>query len=897
MNQLRRIYIVRHPNDQIAAQPPVTWALGELERAMNGHSVSIRYGETIAQTSPDETCIVVAGAEADLARPILNAAGVSIPDAAESLGLIPGKVDNRSVLLACGHDVRGIVYAILELVDRAIHANNLTNLFDFKSPIVEQPANPIRSIARLFTSDLEDKAWFYDRNFWQRYLSMLIFQRFNRFSLTLGLGYNFPRHVRDAYFYFAYPFLLSVPGYQVRVKELSDEERDRNLETLRFISDETAKRGLHFQLAIWTHAYEWLDSPEANYTIEGLNPQNHAAYCRDALRQLLEACPAIAGVTFRIHGESGIPERSYDFWKTVFDGIVQCGRKVEIDMHAKGMDWEMIEVALSTGMPVNVSPKYWAEHMGLPYHQASIRQQERPPREKRDDGFMAISGGSRRFLRYGYGDLLTEDRGFGVLYRIWPGTQRLLLWGDPAMASGYGRYSNFCGCSGVELCEPLSFKGRMGSGLAGSRDGYANPSLHPAGGDWEKYLYTYRLWGRLLYNPDADSEVWRRYLRKEFGAAAQDVERALANASRVLLLITTAHHPSASNNAYWPEIYTNMPIVDETRGHPYGDTPSPKKFGKVSSLDPELFSSIDEFADELIQRQLSGKFSPLDVANWLEEFCEAADRHLAEAKAKTSNGNDPSFRRLAIDVALQSGIGRFFAQKLKAGVWYALYERTHDVPALEQALAAYRLARETWAELAKQAEDVYVKDLTFGLNTHLRGHWTDRLPAIDQDIQDMEKRLEEAKKQTSLQGEDKEDKDRAETAREFLSLVTVQSERQLSCEHTPPDSFQRGKPVDIEATVRAAKSRRGSRRSVFVRLHYRRVNQAENYVVVDMQKKGNRGHRYSATIPGDYSDSPYPLQYFFEVRDDRGRAWLYPGFDADLSNQPYYVLRYVGASR
>src|SRR5262249_30261433 len=155
--------------------------------------------------------------------------------------------------------------------------------FAFGAPLIEQPANPVRSVARLFTSDVEDKGWFYDREFWRRYLAMLIAQRFNRFSLTLGLGYNFPRRVRDAYFYFAYPFLLGVRGYVVRASGLSDEERARNLDTLRFISDEAAARGLHFQLGLWTHSFEWIDSPDANCTIEGLTPDTHAAYCRDAL--------------------------------------------------------------------------------------------------------------------------------------------------------------------------------------------------------------------------------------------------------------------------------------------------------------------------------------------------------------------------------------------------------------------------------------------------------------------------------------------------------------------------------------------------------------------------------------------------------------------------------------
>lgn len=31
--------------------------------------------------------------------------------------------------------------------------------------VVERPANPVRSVARLFVSELEDKPWFYDRAF------------------------------------------------------------------------------------------------------------------------------------------------------------------------------------------------------------------------------------------------------------------------------------------------------------------------------------------------------------------------------------------------------------------------------------------------------------------------------------------------------------------------------------------------------------------------------------------------------------------------------------------------------------------------------------------------------------------------------------------------------------
>ena len=148
-------------------------------------------------------------------------------------------------------------------------AGALAGLPALPQSTAERPANAVRSIQRLFTSEVEDKPWFYDREMWPRYLAMLAENRFNRFNLSFGIGYDFLRDVTDAYFLFAYPFFLSVPGHNVRARNLPDAERDHNLETLRFISEQTAAHGLEFQLGLWMHGYQWENSPHPNYTIEG----------------------------------------------------------------------------------------------------------------------------------------------------------------------------------------------------------------------------------------------------------------------------------------------------------------------------------------------------------------------------------------------------------------------------------------------------------------------------------------------------------------------------------------------------------------------------------------------------------------------------------------------------
>jgi len=125
--------------------------------------------------------------------------------------------------------VPGLVYALTELADVVSHASDTIAALGAIKTTVEQPANQVRSMMRLFTSDVEDKPWFNDRAMWPEYFDMLAAQRFNRFNLAFGIGYDFIRNVTDAYFLFTYPFLLDVPGYKVRVPQLPDQERDRNL--------------------------------------------------------------------------------------------------------------------------------------------------------------------------------------------------------------------------------------------------------------------------------------------------------------------------------------------------------------------------------------------------------------------------------------------------------------------------------------------------------------------------------------------------------------------------------------------------------------------------------------------------------------------------------------------
>ena len=853
------VSLVIDPADAVASAAPVQWATGELQQALMDAGFTVRR----QPPQPGQFGIVISGSNAPVALTVLKRAGIAVPGAPESLAILNTTISGGSGILACGADARGLAYALLELADRVRLGPGAEAALKIDKPLVERPANPVRSVMRQFTSEPLDKPWFYDREMWPRYLTMLAGQRFNRFHLAFGLGYDDLNRVADSYFLFLYPFLLAVPGYSVRATNLPDAERDRNLETLRYVSEQTVARGLEFQLGIWMHGYRWPTSPRAQNTIEGLTPETHASYCRDALTAVLQACPAISAVALRIHGESGIAEGSYDFWRTVFDGVKRCGRKVEIDLHAKGVDNTMIDGALATGMPVNLAPKYWAEHVGMPYQQAAIREVELPVAGRSGAGLMTLSEGSRIATRYGYADLLRDDRRYTIRFRVFSGTQRLLLSGDPEAAAAYSRAFQFCGSTGADLMEPLTCRGRRGTGTPGSRTGYADASLEPRW-DWEKYTYWYRVWGRLMYNPETAPDVCLR----EFGRGAANAwSSAVARASRILPIVTTAYLPSAACDAYWPEIYWNQPMVGEPPRNPYGDTSSPKTFQNASPLDPQLFSRMNEFAGELLKGERSGKYSPAEVAQWLDDFADGAEKDLVQAGQPGS----VALQRAAIDISMEAGLGHFFAAKFRAGVLYSIYERSGDRRALEESIAAYKAARAAWAGVVARAKGVYAADLSASDKDSERGQWLDRLPAIDEDISRMEQRLASAKTV--------EDPSVAAAIAEVLRRPRRES---AACNHRPPAGFRPKEAVEIAITVEKGRKLQSAR------LYYRHVNQAERYQTAEMEA---RGDGYRANISAEYTDSPYPLQYYFELKEGPEKAWLYPGFAANLANQPYFVLR------
>ncbi len=804
------ISLVSDPSPGLAARH----GLKKIKEALRAKGVSLDEAATIEAARGKTLILAGLGQGSGPAAQLIKALSVAPAEGAESLLIQHVRWKDRNVLLLSGGDNRGLMYALLDVAERigwADAANPLSEVRDAR----EKPAVAERALSIYTMQQADFERRLFNEDYWDRYFDLLARNRFD--SLVLIFGYE-----NAGYLAPPYPYFFDVAEFpEVRTIGLSREQQQRNLRALNRLIDMAHEHGLRFTAGIWDHIYRGgvqaggvrgaePGKPRPG-TVTGLTEKNLMAYSRVALAKFLQEVPQLDAVQFRMHDESGLKPGAemHAFWADLFKTIKDSGRNLRFDLRAKGLPDDIIDLAVASGIKFRITTKYWAEQMGLPFHPTHINRQNQFDR------------------RHGYADLLRYPQKYKMHWRLWNGgTARILLWGDPEYARRFADSTHFYDGEGFEVNEPLATK--MASHLHDQKPfDLLRSEYRYYDHEFERYWHFFQVFGRIGYNPNTPPEVWRHEFERRFGKeAAPFLERGLHRASQVLPRIITAIFP-----------YNRFPT---TRGWPekqrWEDLPA---YARAEPSDTQQFLSMDEAARLQLEGGESAKVHPLRTSEWFGRTAVEVLEAVAQAEKHIGSQRNKEFVSTTTDLKILAYLALYHSCRIRAGLGYALFKRSRDLNALDEALRHEKQATTAWEKLVEAAGDVYNDDLMMGLpSAGLSGHWKDELAALKKGL-------------AALENERK-------------AFRPAAAESGPSIAHVPIRTTVPGKEIVILATIGSADAKPA------VRLAYRTGERDWRFVTLEQTEPS----LYRAAIPA--SDVAEGLHYYLEATDAAGPKATYP---------------------
>lgn len=842
----------------------------------------------------------------------------------ESLLIRHTKWSGKKTLLVSGADDRGLMYALLDVADRIGWADDPSNPLSEVRDTIEKPAVTERALSIYTMHKANFESYFYDEDYWARYLDMLAENRFNTFALLFG-------YENWGYFSPPYPYFFDVEGFgDVKVVGITREKQQCNLEALNRIIKMTHERGLNFTLGIWDHIYRGgVQGPRdrANKPTEGivwgLTADNLTAYTKAALEKLLGEVHDIDAIQFRMHGESGLKRTEMGgFWENIYKVMKEHGPDIRFDARAKNFPDSLIDKAVEMGVNMRICTKYWMEQMGLPFHPTHIHP------------------GNQHDRRHGYADLLRYPQRYKMHWRLWNcGTTRVLLWGDPEYVRRFVQSTYLYDGEGFEVVEPMATK-MQDHPLDMKPFELLKPQYKYYDWEFERYWHFFQLFGRLGYNPDTPPQIWQSQFQMRFGKdAAPYIEQAIHRAGKILPRIVAYNYP-------YNMFPTTRGWVEKQR---MKDLP---EYARALPSDTQQFLSMDNAAKYQLKGKESARIWPQESSRWFARISREVLNLTGQAERRTGGHRNKEFDSTIVDLKILANLALYHSRRAKAGFSYALFKHSKDLNALDDAIGHETEAIKAWEKIVEAAGDVYNDNLMMGRESSgLSGHWKDELGKLKQGL---DKLIDQRKKFASAVTKDELSiahvpiRRIAEgsklviratvRAKESTSRVRVEygnsrgDQKYLSMEQTEPFVYRAvigGKDIKeglnyfietVDKTGRRARTKlievtvtkdnkppRFMHKPItdapaekpltvtaevsdpsgvkWVRLRYRSVSQYQDYKSLDMVETKKKG-QYKAVVPGEDIEAKWDFMYLFEVMDNKGNGKIYP----DLEKEAPYVI-------
>lgn len=612
----------------------------------------------------------------------------------EELGAEAFEIDvNSNKIVIYGGDDRGLIYGALALKEQIENGASWEEIrnetgkphLEFRAIKFNLPWETYRPTSALDQHIPTVK----DLKYWEAFLDMMVENRFNVISLWNMHPYAFM--IQSKNFPKASPWTQEeFEEWQHFYRELFRMAKERALDTYIvhwniFVSEAFAEN--------YGVAHE---NYYPQYYVQGDTSVLVKQYLRESVSQVLEEYPDLDGIGIS-HGEgmAGMTPLQRQEWvdEVLIAGMLDADRPVKL-IH---------RVPFSSGL---------SSDPGVSKNVEVVTRDAMERLEDRFDGpiwvemkFNWSHGHSTPKLEKVHGGQLGDTyfkplpNNYKVTWQVRNEDFFALRWGVPDFIRDHIKYN--------------AQEDYVGGYFTGSETyipglDYFTALDQPVDWTWafeRQWLY-YKLWGRLLYDPETPDEVFQAEFNRRYGDAGNDLLQAYALASSTQLRLASLF------DSRW-----DFTLYSEGFLALQGD--STKYIGLEALINQKTMASEYVSVGDFVKAELAGegfaedRITPPKLIAMLEK-----DNHEALRLVEPIDyGNNTSLRYEVADIQIWANLGLHLAEKLKGAIAYEKFRSTGEQHYQQEAINALTSALAYWDEVIAISRPLY-KDMRLAHYNH-----------------------------------------------------------------------------------------------------------------------------------------------------------------------------------
>lgn len=633
------------------------------------------------------------------------------------------QLKNKRIIITAG-DGRGIIYGSMSLVEYLRNGISIQNIrakseapkLLFRAIKFDLPWDTYRHSYALSQHQKTCK----DLKFWEAFLDMMSENRFN----TLTLWNLHP-----------YTFLIKPKNFP-EASPWNDEEMKEWQELFRGIFQMARERGIDtyimpfniFVTPEFSRAHNVaMDNLEHHHFVKGDTSEIIKRYTRECVTQMLQEYPDLTGIGLTLgEGMGGMTPQQREDWvrKTIIEGMRLANRKSKL-IHRIPFSGGTGSLGATTIEMEQITRKGIEQEASMDCFEgplwASLKFNWSHPHSTTK--LIKVHGGKL------YGTYWKpEPEDYKIVWTVRNEDFFCLRWGvadfirqhieenTPSYVGGY--------FIGSETYIP-------------AKDYFTKPGFSV---NW-KYAFQrqwlfYKLWGRLLYDPDTPDEVFRAEFIRRYGKEAGILFEAYSLAGRTPLRLASSFDCTWDFTLYSEGFLALNPAVRRV------EYISVNRQINQAPLDTN-YVSVEEYVKAVLSNDSFGKekIIPPVLAEMLFQDCSRA----LDLVRNIHISKNASLMYEVADVKAWANLGLFLAEKLKGAVALQTYRLNGGEEIKKNAVKHLQNALRYWDAVISITRPIY-RDMplvhyseqdgkSWKENDHLRFHWELLRPDVANDIE------------------------------------------------------------------------------------------------------------------------------------------------------------------